>query len=203
MFWFPAYLILRDLPKPIPVGTGESFTAPDPWNGGKPTQFSVEFYKIVPNGWSRQYAVRMAKLHGVDLFHIRSSPGGLSRRLPDSLSDLWRSKQVATEALPRLLYELEPSLRKYDYFRILHHRRFEWGGALYALFCFGLMLFFLIVVPGDTPGYARAFGTIGFGLLGSAIILQSVLLPRRWRQRCRRQMEWILANSPLQIDDAN
>jgi hypothetical protein len=190
MVWYPASLVLR-LPKPILVGTGEIFMAADPWNGGQSSQFTVEFYKTVPKGMGREYGARMAKLHGVDLFNIRSSAGGPSHRLPDSLTDLWRSKRVATEALPRLLHELQPSLRKYDYYRILHHRRFEWGGALYALFVFGIMILFLISFPNEAAG--ERLGTLSIGLLALAILFLSFLLPRRLRNRCRRQMEWILA----------
>jgi hypothetical protein len=190
MVWYPASLVLK-LPKPILVGTGETFMAADPWNGGQSSQFTVEFYKTVPKGMGREYGARMAKLHGVDLFNIRSSASGPSHRLPDSLTDLWRSKRVATEALPRLLHELQPSLRKYDYYRILHHRRFEWGGALYALFVFGIMILFLISFPNEAAG--ERLGTLSIGLLALAILFLSFLLPRRLRNRCRRQMEWILA----------
>jgi len=119
------------------------------------------------------------------------SAGGPSHRLPDSLTDLWRSKRAATEALPRLLHELQPSLRKYDYYRILHHRRFEWGGALYALFVFAIMILFLISFPNEAAG--ERLGTLSIGLLALAILFLSFLLPRRLRNRCRKQMGWILA----------
>src|ERR1700678_3357078 len=203
MAWFPAYLVLRSSrPKPVLVRTGESFAAPDPWNDGKRAEFTVEYYKIVPPGWGRAYAVRMAKLHGEDVFKIRSSIGGASRRLPDSLSDLWRSQQVAIEALPRLLYELEPTLRKYDFLRVLHHKRFEWFGGIYSFFCFGIAISWAIFVPKDAGEFARWLGMVIFGLAGVGILLLSILFPRRWRGRCRKQMEWILANSPLQTNDA-
>lgn len=191
MFWLPASWVIKNRPKPILVGSGETFVAADPWNGGVVTQFTVEFYKIVPKGWNRAYGARMAKLHGVDLFNIRSSAGGPSHRLPDSLTDLWQSKRVATEALPRLLHMLQPSLRKYDYYRILHHRRLEWAGVLYALFLFGIMIFFLIVVPNGAVGII--FAPLTFGLLGLGILLVSLVVPRRLRDRCRKQMDWILA----------
>jgi hypothetical protein len=199
MSWYPASLVLKNLPKPMLVGSGETFVAADPWNGGARSQFYVEFYKIVPKGKSREYGARMAKLHGVDLFNIRSSDGGPSHRLPDSLTDLWCSKRVATEALPRLLHELQPSLRKYDYYRILHHRRFEWAGSLYALFLFGIMIFFLIAVPDGTVG-AR-FVPFSFGSLALGILLVSVVLPRRLRDRFRKQMDWILAYEIHKTDE--
>lgn len=191
MVWYPASLVLKNRPKPVLVGTGETFVAADPWNRGESAQFTVEYYKILRRDWGRAYGARLAKLHGVDLYNIRSSAGGPSHRLPDSLTDLWRSKRVATEAIPQLLHELQPSLRKYDYYRILHHRRFEWAGAFYSLFLFGIMIFFLIAIPNEAVG--AIFAPFSFGLLALASLFVSILLPRVLRNRCRKQMEWILA----------
>ena len=127
MVWYPPSLVLKNLPKAVLVGTGETFVAADPWNGGKSSQFTIEYYKIVRPDWGRAYGARLAKRHGADLYNIRSSAGGPSHRLPESLTELWRSKHVATEAIPELLHDLQPSLRKYDYYRFLHQRLFEWG----------------------------------------------------------------------------
>jgi hypothetical protein len=56
---------------------------------------------------------------------------------------------------------------------------------------FGIMIFFLIAVPNEAEG-ARIVA-LTFGLLALASLFVSILLPRCLRNRCRRQMEWILA----------
>jgi hypothetical protein len=181
--------------------TGESFVAADPWNGGKRAEFTVEFYKIVHEYAGRENAAHLERLHGADHFSIRSSAGGQSHQLPDSLSDLWRSKRVAKESLPRLLHELQPSLRSYDYSRILHHRRIEGRGGRYALCPLSFMIIFLFAFLNDRSA-VFAMGFVFCGLVGLGILLWSRFFPRWLRNRCREQMEWILANLPLQIDHA-
>jgi hypothetical protein len=181
--------------------TGESFVAPDPWNGGKRAEFTIEFYKIVHEYAGRENAAHLEKLHGADHFGIRSNAGGQFHQLPDSLSDLWRTKRVAKESLPRLLHELQPSLRNYDYSRILHHRRIEGRGGLYALCSFSFMIIFLFAFLDDRSA-VFAMGFVFCGLVGLGILLWSRLFPGWLRKRCREQMGWILANSSLQIDDA-
>jgi hypothetical protein len=200
MFWFPPYFVIRFAP--ILVRSEESFVSPDPWNGGAQARFTVEVYKLAPKNWNRAAAAQMGKLLGGDLFNIRSDGDGRSHRLPESLVELWHTKRLTTEELPRLLHGLQPSLRESDYFPILHHRRLEWTGAIFALFCLGMVIFSLTVIPGDAPGGARKIGTFGFGLLGLATPLGFVGFTQRQRNRRHMQMEWILANLPLPVNDA-
>jgi hypothetical protein len=191
MVWYPPSWVLKNRPKRVLVGTGENFVAADPWNARESAEFTLEYYKISRTDWGRAYAAHMTELHGVDSYSIRSSIGGASHRLPDSLTELWRSKRVAMEAIPELLHELQPSLCQYDYYGILHHRRFEWAGVFYSLFLFGMAIFFLIAIPNEAIG--AIFAPLSFGLLALGILFLSLLLPRLSRSRCRKQMEWILA----------
>jgi hypothetical protein len=191
MVWYPGSLVFKNHPRPVLVGTGETFVAADPWNKGESAQFTVECYKIIRPDWGRAYGARLAKVHGVDLYKFRSSAGGPSRPLPESLTELWRSKRVATESIPQLLHDLQPSLCKYDYYRFLHHRIFEWAGAIYSLCLLGVMIFLLIAIPNEAAG--AIFAPLTFGLLALASLFVSIFIPRRFRNRCRQQMEWILA----------
>ena len=191
MPWFPGYLVLRYAP--ALVRTGERFSVADPWNGGQQTQFVIEVYKMAPKGWDSATVNRNMKLLGDDLCNIRSSADGKSRRLPESLVELWHTKRVATEALPHLLHRLQPSLRRSDYSPILHHRRFEWAGIIVALVCLGIMIFCRTVIPDDGTG-ARAIGTFGFGFAAFASLILFAALARHRRSRPRDQMQWILAN---------
>jgi hypothetical protein len=57
------------------------------------------------------------------------------------------------------------------------------------LFC--IAIFFLIAIPNEAAG--AIFVPLTFGLLALASLFVSIFLPRRFRNRCRKQMEWILA----------
>jgi hypothetical protein len=189
MRWFPIGLLLRTVP--ARVRTDGDFAAADPWNGGRQAQFTVEIYKMVPELWGVSVA-RDARLLGDDLFGIRSGIDGRSHRLPGALVELWRTRRIATEELPRLLYEVQPSLRRSSYLPILHHRRFEVCGAIIGLLCLAIMIACLVAIPEDGTG-ARALGTFGFGLLAAVLPLLFVFAARRRRRLCRREMERIMA----------
>ena len=189
MPWFPIGLLLRNVP--ALVRTEGDFAANDPWNGGRRTQFTVEVYKMVPKIWDVS-AARDARLLGDDLFSIRSGADGRSRRLPESLVELWRTGRLATEEIPRLLHALQPAFHRSSYLPILHHRRFEVSGIIFGLLCLGMSIACLAVTPDDGTN-ARTVGTVGFGVMAVALPLLFVVSARRRRSLCRREMERIMA----------
>lgn len=96
---------------PLRVRTVGGFRAPDPWNAGQVTDFNLEAYKMVPKGARRPQGV----WGGKELYGIRSEIDGAERMLPDSLGVLCIEGRLSKEALPRLLFEMAPTLRKRDF----------------------------------------------------------------------------------------
>jgi hypothetical protein len=93
------------------VRTECRFTANDPWNQNRLTTFLLEVYALAP----KHQTPRDGRLYG-----IRPEPDAVGRVLnvseevrwlPESLVWLWRDGRVPSEALPRLLHQLEPMLK--------------------------------------------------------------------------------------------
>jgi hypothetical protein len=84
------------------------FVADDPWHQNRRDTFTLDYYvytapgtSVRPNSRPRGYY-----RHG-----IRAELSGVDHDLPDSLYFTWRGGGVPAESLPRLLYELQPTLK--------------------------------------------------------------------------------------------
>lgn len=133
---------------PRRLRTEARFQAPDPVYGNQATEFSIESYIYVPEHADERSPLWRAGNYPV--FALRSEIDGGERFLPDSLSHLWRNGQAPPEALPGLLQEIAPRLRKSDYMPMLieRSRRLKIFGALLLL----LLIGFLLTWPrGTTP----------------------------------------------------
>jgi hypothetical protein len=133
----PAVVISVKL-EPRRLRTLETFEAPDPWNGGAPAAFDLDLHKLMPK---RARVVREGSFWGKDVYALRSKGDGADRFLPESLSELWKTRRVATGALPRLLAEVEPGLRPGDFAPVLHLRFHRWLAAFFGLIaaaCLGM-----------------------------------------------------------------
>src|SRR5258708_34933299 len=94
------------------------FTANDPWNENRSTPFLLEAYMPAPKGTapparhnnSCRYGIRPDR--GADDRILGVSEEG--RMLPESLVRLWRAGRIPAEALPRLLHQMEPTLKGSD-----------------------------------------------------------------------------------------
>ena len=119
------------------------------------------------------------------MFGIRSEIDGEERLLPESLSELWLTKRIPAESLPRLLCLMQPSLKKNDYRPILHNHTYLWLGAWSGFFFLCVTL--LAVFVGHESDLAIP------GILGSILLtLPMVLITWSRRARCRKQMDWAL-----------
>jgi len=113
--------------EPRRLRTVDSFEAADPWNGGAPAAFDLDLHRMVPKGagegveWGKEVHALRSKLDGVDRF------------LPESLTELWKTGRAPAGALPRLLAEIQPSLRSGDFVPLLHLRAHRWMAAFLAL----------------------------------------------------------------------
>lgn len=173
------------------VKTEVSFTAEDPWNGNRRGTFTVDTYVTT---------LRSVKAVSADMKEptwaggfrraLRSEADGLTRFLPESLVELWRTKQVATEALPGLLQQMEPSLRRSDYRPMLRDRKMKVGVVFEIVCCAGLVIIAVVaVVMGQAPLWiasAVVLGTVCVCWVFLYLLYFGKLFRRRW------QMQWLL-----------
>jgi hypothetical protein len=86
-----------------------SFVADDPWNANRRDTFALDYYVWVTPGT----IVRPnSKPAGAYRHGIRAKLSGVAHDLPDSLYFAWRARRINAESLPRLLHELQPTLKK-------------------------------------------------------------------------------------------
>src|SRR5881394_3402094 len=124
---FAMFVFIRLVP--ARVRTVGSFRAPDPWNGGRPTDFNIEAYKMVPKGTHRPKEV----WGGKERYGIRSEADGAERMLPDSLGVLLREGRIPKEVAPQLLLEITPTLRKRDFDPLWKTSVHYWIGGFFGL----------------------------------------------------------------------
>jgi hypothetical protein len=115
--------------EPRRLRTLETFTADDPATGGS-AQWDLDLHKMVPKGAP---ALREGAVWGKDVLAVRSRADGIDRFLPEALHELWKRQRVPSPALPRLLAEIEPSLRSGDFAPLLHLRTHRWLAAIFGV----------------------------------------------------------------------
>jgi hypothetical protein len=108
--------------------TAERFQAADPWNGRRPSEFSIEVSANVP-AHLRERSPRWMWA-GPEVYGLRSEIDGVERPLPEALTELWSSRRVPASALPALLREMEPTLHQPDFQPILHRQFGRWLAIL-------------------------------------------------------------------------
>ncbi|HEY6253758.1 MAG TPA: hypothetical protein VI685_27700 [Candidatus Angelobacter sp.] len=120
------------------------------------------------------------------MFGIKSELDGKQRMLPESLVELWRTRRIPAEALPRLLWQMQSSLKRGDYLPTLRSRGIQWLTVVVALLCMAMVL-----------GFASKLerSEVLLLMLGTLLIpLPVVLILGLRRARCRRQMDWALTH---------
>jgi hypothetical protein len=161
-----------------------TFVADDPWHENRRDTFSLDYYVSASPGAVGQ------RRHG-----IQAKLSGVQHDLPDSLYYAWRAGSIKAESLPRLLHEMEPTLKsgKDGDFGI------QWSNKTFtvAVWIAGIWLALAIVA---CIGFAVMLGGLPVGI-PSAVLL--VLLGPRvfygaiykvWRRRMD-QTKWILARA--------
>jgi hypothetical protein len=100
------------------VRTAERFEAPDPWNGGQNSPFSVEVYRMFPERVQDPRDWRegtLATMGSAVRYGIRSEADGVERMLPTFLGQLYARGQVPADKLPGALHGLEGEIGNRDY----------------------------------------------------------------------------------------
>jgi len=86
-----------------------SFVADDPWNANRQDTFALDYYVYITPGT----IVRPnSKPAGAYRHGIRAKLSGVAHDLPDALYFAWRARRINAESLPRLLHEIQPTLKK-------------------------------------------------------------------------------------------
>ena len=176
---------------PVRVKTETSFIADDPWNGNRRTSYTVEAYLSVFKGSKPPKPKPLGALY---MYGIRSDIDGVERMLPDSLSELWRTQRVPPEALPRMLKQMQPTLKKGDYRPMLGNKAqpvIMW--VVIVLWAFLALVPFVISItdPAEFPLSLAVLLALAIGGFGWLYVY---LLFFRAKGRRTRQMEWILAH---------
>lgn len=184
---FPLVLTLRSLAR-FHLRTETSFTTEDPWNRNRQVTFTVEVY-VKTFKWANPS--QSTSSHWTYLYGICSELDGIERMLPAILCDLWRSKRIPVEVLPRLLKDMEPTLKKCDY-------RPAVGRKTLIALCWLMWAIWALVVLSPLALYSDGNISPGAAVLSSMIIAGSAwmymyLLFYRVRWRRTRQTQWILA----------
>jgi len=170
-----------------------SFVADDPWNANRRDTFALDYYVYTTPGT----VVRPnTKPVGYYRHGIRAELSGVARDLPDSLYFTWRAGRIKAESLPRLLHEIQPTLKKGtkgDYGIGLSNKAFTavlwmfaiWIAAADAVWIEqvrGYAMPLVLAIP-----FAAVFPLI-MGYLFYRVIYQV------WRRRMA-QTKWILARA--------
>jgi hypothetical protein len=86
-----------------------NFVADDPWHENRRDTFALSYYVYTAPGTVVRPHTKPA---GAYRHGIRSELSGVARDLPDSLYFAWRGGRITAESLPRLLHEIQPTLKK-------------------------------------------------------------------------------------------
>ena len=173
--------------------TEASFIADDPWNQNRRTSFTIDFYVYVNPGARVRPNSRMAP--GFYGRGIRSELSSLERDLPDCLYYMWRGSSIPAEVLPRLLHELQPTLKTDDYGIMLSNRQFTvltWIlGILFGLAT--VSLWGAVLAARIEGGFPLWLGTPMAALLSYPLcrVFYSKIY-QAWRRRME-QTKWILS----------
>jgi hypothetical protein len=139
--------------EPRRLRTLETFTAGDPWSGGT-TEWDLDLHKMVPKG---AQVVREGAAWGKDVHALRAKGEGVDRFLPEALSELWQRQRAPSTALPRLLAEIEPTLRSGDFTPILHMKTHRWLAAFFGLLA---LIFIGLAVRAATAGSGHVMSRV-------------------------------------------
>jgi hypothetical protein len=196
-------ILSEQVPKPVAaLGT---FSAPNPWHGDAKTNWTVNFYFYKTSWRDPPLASEFAdgikrKPNPMNEAIGIASADGRYHILPRVVSERWLQGAVANVALPALLRQLEPRLKRSDY---MLHTRVTLCRA-YAGFIGSIPLLLVAVIvtlwiTGSGPeGETRLAdlvipGVVFAGMLGVAALL---LCEPLWRRRRDRRMA-ALANEKI------
>jgi hypothetical protein len=167
------------------------FVSDDPWHENRRDTFTLDYYvytapgtTVRPNSRPRGYY-----RHG-----IRAELSGVDHDLSDSLYFAWRAGRVPAESLPRLLHELQPTLKggkTGDYGIGLSNKTLTVVVCIFVV-CLALasaVWIDEIIESGMPLALAIPFAAV-FPLITGRLVYRTVY--RVWRRRME-QTKWILS----------
>ena len=171
------------------IKTETSVLAADPWNQDRSAPFAIEDYMYLVRGQPLKPGAKSPS--GFYILGLRSDIDGVERIMPESLSILWRNKQVPSEALPRLLKQIQPSLGPRDHFLFLQNNMMAisiW--VLWAVFALMAGAFMLLPFTGEISQGTAALFALAALALGSTVLYFAYY---RKRSQRLKQMKWIMS----------
>jgi hypothetical protein len=185
-----------DFPEIHRLKAEASFVADDPWNANHQATFSLDQYVYTTMGVTVRPNSRPP---GIYRHGIRSEPGGVAQDLPDALYFAWRAGRIKPEALPRLLHELQPTLKRGkwgDYGIELSDRAFTvvvWIAVVWLVLAFAAWVAFFIAIWPSGPAMLIALPfAVGIPIVAGRIFYLGVY--QIWQRR-KAQTKWILARA--------
>jgi hypothetical protein len=147
---------------PVQMQKVGEFVAPNPWTGNPREQWTTNVYGITSETFAANLkwanfnkqkknpddlATRRAKVQGRKMKYGQTvgfeSPDGRIHMLPRKLLELWQTGQVPDQALPGMLHQFEPVLKKSD-FR-MYRRRLIFKVEAYLFLVFALIALAVVV----------------------------------------------------------
>lgn len=138
--------------------TVNRFKAPNPWRNNQDEEWSTEAYLMVNADYADQFVAptqpsrRHKWIYGEEVYGIRSESDGRYHILPEALDVLRKQNRVPDEAIPRLLFEIEPQLKRRDFRRHLANK-----GSVIAMLVFFLFVCALVGVLLYAAGGAQSY----------------------------------------------
>ena len=178
--------------RPLFLQTLASFEASDPWEGNRPASFCLEDYVLIAAalGPVKPLAPDSLRVKMMEhRFAVRSQPGGQPHFLPESLLNLYRSKQIPLQELPRILAGLEPGLRKpHDYYESSRAWTTLWGNRLLGVLALAGLLYWLVQILLEDASQ-RNSDLRSWGLLVCLWVAVCVPIELVYGRRARRRAE--------------
>jgi hypothetical protein len=167
------------------------FVADDPWHQNRRDTFTLDYYVYTVPGTTVRPNTRP---WGYYRHGIRAELSGVEQDLPDSLYFTWRAGRAPAESLPRLLHELQPTLKggkTGDYGIGLSNKAFTvvvWIFLVWIALAAAIWIYAVISI-GMPLALAIPFAAV-FPLIAGRIFYRAVY--RVWRRRMD-QTKWILS----------
>jgi len=180
---------------PFYITTFTTFSAADPWSGGRFTQWSIDNFIMNGGliGTGEQIESYREELRTQTLGQSPSGTIGITSEdgayhiLPVFMGELWCQQRIKNEDLPALLHRIESPLllRYYESFRRSVLQMLGWGFGVLAMLCLLVGILILTLTSKSDVGELVFYYAVVFLCLGPI----QLFLMRRNEKRLTREIE--------------
>jgi hypothetical protein len=168
-----------------------TFSAPDPWNDNQQGSFRLDEYEIEPPQSNPLSSAALA-LRGRPLVcALQSDLDSGPHFVPQSLSELWKSKHVPDAALPQLAWSFPQPLNQWDFILV---RATDAFSRLIWLTRAPWLIFLAVLVARNLFTDRPAWTTAESAWLAATLFCLAAgeILYLSLRRRLRAQTSWVL-----------